>query len=506
MSFAIVAEPLLGVYKGHVGSGQLDPLPSPARLHAALLCAAAQGVRAVAEGDGLRPCDADRDALRWLEANPPDGIAVPETLRNDGAETAYRKEGLIVKEGRNPLADKLIGKPAAQGVAVTARFAWTWEQGPPEQVAAALGELCAEVPYLGTSESPVRLAVAEAEPTHHLDRDADLFTGEGLDLAVAANGRMEALVAAHDEASVVPPLRADAHRATEATVPPPVVTTSLNIGRYAQPEKPRPATPWESVLLFRIDRPIPPERRVRYAVAVHRALVALIGDGAPAILTGAYGPGVPRPVNRCAIQFLGPDAPHVGGTALALLLPRDASDVDLTLIRMAAQRLRRVKVASGPFAVGAPTEVPADEFWSEPAAGTERWWRTDPVAVPDSRPPRGGHWSLADAVALSVALVWRHEFPVEGRGDERYRALAKDAAERRGVRVESVVRVMGGDVGRYVHKVHPDTLIQPYRAILSLGNLAGPRTIAAIGQSRHLGGGLLVPVDLPTEMVKRLVR
>jgi CRISPR-associated protein Csb2 len=517
VSFAIVAEPLLGVYKGRVGSGQLDPLPSPARLHAALLCAAAQGVRAVADGDGLRPCDTDREALRWLEAHPPDGLAVPETLPNGGAATAYRKEGLVVKEGRTPLSDKLVGKPAVSGVAVTGRFAWTWEQDPPQPVAVALAELCPEVPYLGTSESPVRLAVTEAEPTHRLDREADLFTGEGLDLAVATTGRVDALEAAHRETSVAPPLRADAHRSSEKTTPPPVETAGLELGRYARasvntvrraslgPEPPPPPTPWTSVLLFRLDRPIPAERRVRYAVAAHRALVGLVGDGAPAILTGVYEPGVPRPGNRCAIQFLGPDAPHVGGTALALLLPREASDIDLTLIRMAVQRLRNVKVAAGPFEVKAPVEVPADRFWPEPAAGTERWWQTEPVAVPDSRPPRDGRWSLADAAALSVALVWRHEFSATGRGDARYRALA-EAAGGRGVRVESAVRVMDGDVGRYVHKVHPDTVIQPYRAVLSLGNLTGHRTIAAIGQSRHLGGGLLVPRDLPSEIVRRLAR
>ncbi|MDQ7911187.1 type I-U CRISPR-associated protein Csb2 [Phytohabitans sp. ZYX-F-186] len=505
MGFAIVAEPLLGVYKGHVGSGQLDPLPSPARLHAALLCAAAQGVRAVADGDGLQPCDADREALRWLEANPPDGIATPETLRNGGAATAYRKEGLVVKEGRSPLSEKLIGKPAVSGVAVAGRFAWTWDQAPPEPVAAALAELCPEVPYLGTSESPVRLVVAEAEPTHRLDREADLFTGKGLDLAVATTGRADALVAAHREALVAPPLKADAHRSSEKTVPPPLVTAGLDLGRYARPEPPPPPTPWASVLLLRVDQPIPPERRVRCAVAVHRTLIALVGDGAPAILTGVYEPGVPRPANRCAIQFLGPDAPHIGGTALALLLPREASDVDLTLIRMAVQRLRRVRVAAGPFNVEQPVEIPADRFWPEPSAGTERWWDTVPVAVPDSRPPRGGRWSLADAAALSVALVWRHEFTASGRGDARYRALA-EAAAGRGVRVESAVRVMDGDAGRYVHKVHPDTVIQPYRAVLGLGDLAGPRTIAAIGQSRHLGGGLLVPRDLPSEIARRLAR
>jgi CRISPR-associated protein Csb2 len=505
VSFAIVAEPLLSVYKGHVGSGQLDPLPSPARLHAALLCAAAQGVRAVADGEGLRPCDADREALHWLEANPPDGLAVPETLRNGGEATAYRKEGLVVREGRNPLSDKLVGKPAVTGVAVTGRFAWTWEQDPPKPVAAALSELCPEVPYLGTTESPVRLAVADAEPTHRLDREADLFTGDGLDLTVATTGRVDALEAAHRETSVAPPLKADAHRSSEKTAPPPVVTAGLQLGRYARPEPLPPQTPWTSVLLFGIDRPVPHKRRVRYAVAAHRALVRLVGDGAPAILTGAYQPGVKPPANRCAIQFLGPDAPHVDGSALALLLPKEASDIDLTLIRIAVQRLRHVKVAAGPFTVKPPVEVPADRFWPEPAAGTERWWQTEPVAVPDSRPPRGARWSLADAAALSVALVWRDEFSAPGRGDARYRALA-EAVSGRGVRVESAVRVMDGDVGRYVHKVHPDTVIQPYRAVLNLGDLTGPRTIAAIGQSRHLGGGLLVPRDLPADIARRLTR
>jgi CRISPR-associated protein Csb2 len=49
-------------------------------------------------------------------------------------------------------------------------------------------------------------------------------------------------------------------------------------------------------------------------------------------------------------------------------------------------------------------------------------------------------------------------------------------------------------------------VIQPYRAVLNLGDLTGPRTIAAIGQSRHLGGGLLVPRDLPADIARRLTR
>jgi CRISPR-associated protein Csb2 len=58
-------------------------------------------------------------------------------------------------------------------------------------------------------------------------------------------------------------------------------------------------------------------------------------------------------------------------------------------------------------------------------------------------------------------------------------------------------------VGRYVHRTAEGTVIQPYRATVRLGGLAGQQTVVAIGQSRHLGGGLLVPLDLPAPAASR---
>jgi CRISPR-associated protein Csb2 len=52
------------------------------------------------------------------------------------------------------------------------------------------------------------------------------------------------------------------------------------------------------------------------------------------------------------------------------------------------------------------------------------------------------------------------------------------------------------DVDAYAHRVNNGAVVRPYTAVLWLGDLAGPQTVAAIGQSRHLGGGLLVPYDL----------
>lgn len=118
-----------------------------------------------------------------------------------------------------------------------------------------------------------------------------------------------------------------------------------------------------------------------------------------------------------------------------------------------------------------------------------------PAAVPEIRGLRHGPWSLADAVQLSVGLLWRDELVGPGRGDGWYRQIAQAAADW-GVQVQTVHRIADSDLGRFVHKVAPGSVVQPYRATVTLGNLASDRSLIAIGQSRHLGGGLLMPCDL----------
>lgn len=127
-----------------------------------------------------------------------------------------------------------------------------------------------------------------------------------------------------------------------------------------------------------------------------------------------------------------------------------------------------------------------------PRPGARRWWTTEPAAVSELRPLRQS-WSGRDTVAVSAALLWRDQFDAPGRGEQRYRLLAEGAVER-GLRVRTVNRVLG-NAGRFIHKVLPGTVVQPYHATLRLGELAGERTALALGQSRHLGCGLLVPHD-----------
>ncbi len=85
-----------------------------------------------------------------------------------------------------------------------------------------------------------------------------------------------------------------------------------------------------------------------------------------------------------------------------------------------------------------------------------------------------------------------------GAGSGWYLRLAC-AARDRGAAVLDARKLVGQGLDRYVHRIADGTVVQPYRAVLALGSLAGDRTIVAIGQSRHLGGGLLVPLDVPLE-------
>jgi CRISPR-associated protein Csb2 len=93
-------------------------------------------------------------------------------------------------------------------------------------------------------------------------------------------------------------------------------------------------------------------------------------------------------------------------------------------------------------------------------------------------------------------MVLRERCPREEGRSRWYRSLV-DAITGAGAAVVEAHKLHTSDVSRYVHRIRSEMAVQPYRAILRLGPLAGSGTILAIGQSRHLGGGLLVPVDVP---------
>lgn len=499
--FAVVAELPLGAYRARTPEEGLDLVPSPTRLHAALLCAAAAGPRAVADGDLLRPSDEDAAALRWLEHHPPDGVALPPLRTVLTPAIAYRREGTLVKEGEDKgPKDKVLGKSLVGLVAVGGPFAWTWRSAPPEEVRASLEELCPDVSHLGTSETPARLRVGTAVPTHRRDPDADLFSAAGIDMDVAGPGRTDALVARHRADQVRPSAARDRYAPTSDKALSAVYVGEGRLpARYVAPRADEPDAPWGSVLLAEFGHPgdrLHDHERVGWAVAVHRALISLVGDTAPTVLTGSYAEGVTRPPNRVAVQFLLGHAAVTGGGSgdvplVAVMLPMGASAPELATVAQAFGRLRVVRRHQGRRALGQLPAKSAQAFWPAAEGGGARVWAVDPVAVPDTRPLRGG-WTLHDVVALSVGLVLRDRFRVEGRNNMRYRQMAA-AALGGGLEVLTAQRVSQGNLTRFVHRVREGTVVQPYLATLRWNGLLDDRALVCIGQSRHLGGGLLIP-------------
>jgi CRISPR-associated protein Csb2 len=500
MGFAILASFPLGVYRGHLGGEAVDQLPSPARLHAAVLCAAAAGTRAQLVDGRLEPSAEDQTALEWLERNPPTGLVVPEKVLNASDSTAHRRNGLVRKDGGQWNPAKTEERDAVGSVAVGGAFGWVWDPPPPAAVRLALGELCADVPHLGEAESVTVLATGEAEPTLVLDPEADLFGPVGDDLTVAQAGRTAALTEAHKAiAHPIPSNRSDAHRSSEQSLTTPPSTSKTRVARYRAPDAAPAALPWVTAIVIPFEQrwEIAPETRVSWAVAAHRALIGTIGDGAPSVLTGVYASGAPRPANRVAIHVVPRSlrSPGESGSEILVLIPAGVDTTELTIVAAAVQRMSRLRGKS----LGSSIFVNAAELWPAVAPGALRVWRADPVAVPDTRPVRGGPWTAQDAALLSVGLVHRDLWELRGRGDRWFREVAAVAAGR-GFEVLHAQRAPGLDVGRFVHTVPRGHLVQPYS--LWMRTPTHPRAALALGQSRHLGGGLLIPHDLPQSEIR----
>lgn len=511
MPFTITAVLPLGTYRGSASDGRPEPLPSVTRLHSALLAAAGFGPRAVLLGEDvgatLVPCPQDDAALRWLEDHPPHAVSVPALRINASAATAYRRDGTLESRKSGIGERSPLGKPVGGSVAVSGPLTWTWWETPPEPVAQALAALCPDVSHLGTTESPVQLRADHHDDpavTHQLDADADLFRGgdRGLDLDVPVSGRLDELLAAHGTLTVRPSSAKDRVSGSERSSAPVPTRQFTAVARYTPTLAPDVDVPWPQVLLVPFDRRIDPIERVRWAVAVHRALIRLTPGPMPPLVTGTYREGSHRPVNRLAVHWIDPTLPLLSPPAaetrslLALLLPAGASASDVDITTAALDRLTSVRGPGGRLArrLSPPVVARGEQLWAPPLPGSLRLWQTSPAAVPDTRGSRNSTWTFVQAALLSLGFTWKDQLPaIAARGDERDRALAAAVAQR-GVAVLRTYPVREA-VHCYVHRVHPDAIVRPYRALLWLGDLSGTQTAQAIGQSRHLGGGLLTPVD-----------
>lgn len=502
----------LGTFLGHRDVGLVADFPDTARLHSALLHSAGKGSAATEQNGQLRPAPASVAALVWLEQHPPFGVRHPETRRVAVRPArAWRSTGTF-DGSKQALVPRKELKSQSDAVAVAGPFEWGWQDAPPE-VLGALADLCADVACLGESDSPVQLSVASWEhwvPDLLLDPQQSGFpTPGGVAVRTPVVGRVAELERDYEAAN--PPKRptgaADRYSAGQVSLSsrPSVGSVRQLVYRSRVPE---PTVPWPQVLLVEVDGELDTLLSVAWSVAFHRALVARVPEPAPNLITGRYpSPAVP-PANRLALHVLPacPAAsPWLTRTVFAVMLPAGAISADLDALDAALRGLNRVYGRQGHVRlVGASRLVDSAQFWSPPVPGSVRFWRPLPALVPEVRRQRHRdhrRWTLADAAALSAAYVFREQLALEHNGPDRHVGAVR-AVLAAGFAIHELHAIRDSQLDRYAHKTPAGVTVQPYTGLVELGTLAPAGALLALGQSRHLGGGLLFPEDLPLPVAR----
>ncbi|WP_040359614.1 type I-U CRISPR-associated protein Csb2 [Corynebacterium durum] len=511
-SLNIVARFPLGVYVGHKSDGRSDEFPDPARLHAALLNSAAQGTHAVQGKHGLEPSESALVALKWLEKNPPDGIEKPTSIPVfTGRQRFMHREVAQSTGGR-----KTELRPLSDGVALASHIGWQWHNVP-DDIAETLEQLCDDVPHLGESASIVVLERGEVAPNLHLDVQGSPLVSGGMMLRVPIEGRTDALINTYKDSNPnkVPNVAMDKPKKNEEPLNMSVTHECLGNVKYSYRAPIACDAPWSQIVLLEVaGEELPSHQYVAICVTLHRAIISAIGFGASSFITGKYDQAVGKiPANRLAFQYLPVKyTQHLGlkGAAIAIMIPSAANAEDLTQL---ANGLATVKsLYSREFGrrhvYFSGISVQADEFWPEPLEGSVRLWKPLTAIVPETRPVKtkdgAKRWTLADSGLLSLAYVWRDRFNSERRGEQRYLELRDQVKTQEAVVFKA--RTINAKPRRYAHRTHASVVTQPWRGLLSLGTLATDKTLVAIGQSRHLGGGLLVPHDVSEDDFERMIQ
>ena len=265
---------------------------------------------------------------------------------------------------------------------------------------------------------------------------------------------------------------------------------------------------------------------VGWAVALHRFLVKQWGIDPSLALVGKYAPGAKRPANNVSIQIFDSGFKETYGLQLRkeivekgpgflILLPCDMAKTDI-------QKLHDVCVhAKGKtlyyssdkpaLRFGDTTVIDAEYLWKPVAEGMCRYWTIRPMAIAETRPipdpKRKRKWGVYEALCLALGHVWRDDCaPKTGSGqqpkmsrEERYWNLVDAVrAKTSNFRIFSSRAVHRVNMTDYAHHADSSNVLHGMQALVAISDGADSLDCAAmaIGQSRHLGGGFLVPVDL----------
>lgn len=228
------------------------------------------------------------------------------------------------------------------------------------------------------------------------------------------------------------------------------------------------------------------------AVTVHRALVAAIGSDVPAFVTGRDGGQPLGGAGHLAIHHTR-IGPHAEPT-LVFAVPSGVPEADRAALLDALTDGPAIRIGGRTLRLGAPEVGSAVTFWPRRSAvmATEV-----PMVLDTPGTPRRARWKLDDAVLCSVGYALRGVLEADGMswgaGWEFRQMLVAELRDRG---VQARAQRVTGSASPFTHRARDGDLLVAVDATVTLGGLAVDGAgFLALGRARHLGGGLLRPVN-----------
>lgn len=477
--------------RGAYSGGELgapEELPTPARVHAAFLAAAAGGPFARADGRVLVADERHRTAVRWLEDHEPLGIVAPATQLVGYYVQRYR----LRAAPNHP--DRTEFEPlCALGGPVT--HAWP---APAPAVLEGLRELAPEITHVGRADATAIVEVELGDLDLRAPGVLALVSGRGpgRSLRIASPGRLEELEAAHARAVATGRHEkgSKGKQAADQQVDGAAERTTV-LRRFAPASASGP-WPFDEAWRVSFDDRLPRwslrvDRRVAVAVAVHRAIVAAIGTDVPSFVTGRDGDGPLRGAGHLAVHLI--PASEGGRLEVVCGLPMGVPEADRASLLEALVQRPKARLGRQTVRLGAPRIGSALPFWP---TETSQMVTAVPMVLDAPGPPRCGAWTLDDAVICSVGYALRGVLEDAGVTWGRGWAFRQQlVSELRARGVHARARRVPARASNYVHRAAPGDLLVAVDAVVALGSLAPiGGGLLALGRARHVGGGLLRPV------------
>lgn len=495
--FAIKADFLTGIYIGGGRSGQsTESFPSFARLYSALV-AASYGISGADNGELPGTI---KNALEWLEEHRPMGLYMPDC-------TPLDSKGLITYMNKGILSGncfKVVGSSMGEGTLFHEPLVWLWDIYPPNDISEIISDICCEVSYLGRSESLAEISVMQDKdimnsglvPSHI--SVCGFPKKENLEVRCPVPGRLIEL----DEAQssrIKKSVKESFNKKKKEEIISMVVSENKTYPFFF--EKVNVVNdnflfPWSDGIFWESRFEVPRSQFISSCVSLHRGLCSMLGEQYAPALTGRRDESSRALTNRVSLQYIDPETAKYtvyGKPGFLMAFPSDIDSQERKIIRNAANKLNWVGISKYEKAdLANPVSIDLCHFWKPLKSNKERAWVTRESMVPEMSLYRGRakkEVPMRTIIKKSLFNVFKNTIEINQDNFNEYFEKMD---------LELHVDLYRGNYKQF-YKIKKGSTVVPLKVFLKSEKILNNEAFLALGQSRHIGGGLLQPIDLDTE-------